>query len=92
MPVYPRDCRADGSRPRGWEPSSSRTQARSARDLTLRDALGSWQWYALWVILFLIIAGLMLVNAVSPFCVRLLGERASSFEPPFPSGALGRKA
>lgn len=57
----------DGYRPRGWEPSSSQAQARAARDLTLHDALRSWQWYALWVILFLnTTAGISIISQASP--------------------------
>src|SRR5207245_7401365 len=54
-------------RPSGWQPSSSQAQARSARDLTLHDALRSWQWYSLWVILFLnTSAGISIISQASP--------------------------
>jgi OFA family oxalate/formate antiporter-like MFS transporter len=57
----------DGYRPGGWQPSSSQAQARSARDVTLHDALRSWQWYALWAILFLnTTAGISIISQASP--------------------------
>ena len=37
-----------GFRPEGWEPSPALQKREGARDFTLREALRSWQWWALW--------------------------------------------
>jgi len=42
-----------GFAPAGWKPSAAQTKQRAARDYTLGEALGKWQWYALWGMLFL---------------------------------------
>jgi OFA family oxalate/formate antiporter-like MFS transporter len=69
----------DGYRPRGWEPSSSQAQARSARDLTLHDALRSWQWYALWLILFLnTTAGISIISQASPMAQEMTHATAAT--------------
>src|SRR5215469_8366332 len=39
--------------PAGWKPSAAQTKQRTARDYSLGEALGKWQWYALWAMLFL---------------------------------------
>jgi OFA family oxalate/formate antiporter-like MFS transporter len=57
----------DGYRPIGWEPPPTGPQRRTARDRTLHDALRSWQWYALWAILFLnASAGISIISQASP--------------------------
>jgi OFA family oxalate/formate antiporter-like MFS transporter len=57
----------DGYRPPGWQPETTPQTARSARDYTLGEALRSWQWYALWAILFLnTTAGISLISQASP--------------------------
>ena len=43
----------DGWKPAGWVPTASETSHRAARDFTLGEALKTWQWWALWLILFL---------------------------------------
>jgi OFA family oxalate/formate antiporter-like MFS transporter len=69
----------DGYRPQGWQPSSSQAQARSARDLTLRDALRSWQWYALWAILFLnTTAGISIISQASPMAQEMTKATAAA--------------
>src|SRR5579875_3141237 len=40
-------------RPAGWTPSTLRTSQRAARDYTLGEALRAWQWWVLWLLLFL---------------------------------------
>src|SRR5262249_30649427 len=37
-----------GYAPPGWTPTVSLQRQRAARDFTLKEALGAWQWYALW--------------------------------------------
>jgi MFS transporter, OFA family, oxalate/formate antiporter len=57
----------DGWRPVGWAPTASVTAQRSTRDYTLREALGTWQWWALWLILFLnTSAGISVLSQEAP--------------------------
>jgi OFA family oxalate/formate antiporter-like MFS transporter len=56
-----------GWRPKGWTPSSTQTAQRSAHDYTLGDALKTWQWWALWALLFLnTSAGISIISQESP--------------------------
>jgi MFS transporter, OFA family, oxalate/formate antiporter len=43
----------DGWKPEGWTPTASQTSHRAGRDFTLSEALKTWQWWALWLLLFL---------------------------------------
>ncbi len=43
----------DGWRPEGWIPSATQTKQRAAKDYTLGGALSTWQWWAMWLLLFL---------------------------------------
>jgi OFA family oxalate/formate antiporter-like MFS transporter len=55
----------DGYAPPGFKPSSVR--GRAAQDFTLRAALGTWQWYGLWLTLFLnSVAGIAIISQASP--------------------------
>ena len=57
----------DGWKPAGWTPSASQSAQRAAKDYTLVDALRTWQWWALWVLLFLnTSAGISVVSQESP--------------------------
>jgi MFS transporter, OFA family, oxalate/formate antiporter len=57
----------DGWKPDGWVPSTTQTRQRAAKDYTLGGALGTWQWWALWVLLFLnTSAGISLISQESP--------------------------
>jgi OFA family oxalate/formate antiporter-like MFS transporter len=57
----------EGYRPDGWEPPAAQQQTRAATDRTLDEALHSWQWYALWGILFLnTCAGISIISQASP--------------------------
>jgi OFA family oxalate/formate antiporter-like MFS transporter len=57
----------DGWKPAGWVPSTTQTRQRAAKDYTLSGALGTWQWWALWVLLFLnTSAGISLISQESP--------------------------
>lgn len=56
-----------GWRPAGWEPSATQAAQRVAKDFTLGEALGSWQWWALWLLLFLnTSAGISVISQESP--------------------------
>src|ERR1700756_4711137 len=39
--------------PEGWVPTVSQASQRSGHDSTLGEALRTWQWWALWLLLFL---------------------------------------
>jgi MFS transporter, OFA family, oxalate/formate antiporter len=57
----------EGWRPEGWQPSASVTAQRAAREYTLGEALRTWQWWALWLILFLnTSAGISVISQEAP--------------------------
>ena len=57
----------EGWRPEGWVPTASQTSQRSIRDYTLGEALRTWQWWALWLLLFLnTSAGISVISQESP--------------------------
>lgn len=56
-----------GWKPQDWTPSAIQTKQRAARDFTLGDALKTWQWWALWALLFLnTCAGISIISQESP--------------------------
>jgi OFA family oxalate/formate antiporter-like MFS transporter len=58
---------AEGWKPAGWVPSATQKAQRAAKDYTLGGALKTWQWWALWVLLFLnTSAGISLISQESP--------------------------
>jgi hypothetical protein len=57
----------DGWKPAGWVPSATQTKQRAAMDYTLGGALKTWQWWALWALLFLnTSAGISIISQESP--------------------------
>ena len=57
----------DGWKPAGWAPSATQSAQRAAKDYTLSGALKTWQWWALWLLLFLnVSAGISLISQESP--------------------------
>jgi OFA family oxalate/formate antiporter-like MFS transporter len=57
----------EGWKPEGWTPTASQTSQRSSRDYTLGEALRTWQWWALWLHLFLnTSAGISVISQESP--------------------------
>jgi MFS transporter, OFA family, oxalate/formate antiporter len=57
----------DGWKPEGWVPSATQAAQRATKDYTLGGALKTWQWWALWVLLFLnVSAGISLISQESP--------------------------
>src|SRR5438046_5537008 len=56
--------------PAGYAPAgvqASRVRGSAAHDLTLRLSLGAWQWYGLWLTLFLnSTAGIAVISQASP--------------------------
>lgn len=67
----------EGWRPEGWTPTASQSSQRALRDFTLRDALRTWQWYALWLLLFLnTFAGISIISQEAPIFQELVGVSA----------------
>lgn len=61
-----------GYKPAGWEPSAAQVKQRAARDFTPGQALGRWQWYALWLMLMLnVSAGIMLISQAAAIGVEI---------------------
>jgi OFA family oxalate/formate antiporter-like MFS transporter len=57
----------DGWKPEGWSPSAAQVANRAANDYTLSTAVGTWQYWALWLLLFLnVTAGISLISQESP--------------------------
>jgi len=56
-----------GWKPEGWTQSALLTSQRAKRDYKLGEALGTWQWWALWSLLFLnVSAGISLISQEAP--------------------------
>src|SRR5882724_712996 len=56
-----------GWKPEGWTPTASQASQRSSHDYTLGEALRTWQWWALWLLLFLnTSAGISVISQESP--------------------------
>jgi OFA family oxalate/formate antiporter-like MFS transporter len=54
-------------RPAGWTPSATQQKQRSATNYKLGGALGTWQWYGLWALLFLnTSAGISIISQAAP--------------------------
>src|SRR6202140_3633404 len=67
----------EGWRPEGWTPTISQESHRSARDYSLMEALKTWQWWALWLLLFLnTSAGISVISQEAPLFQELLGVTA----------------
>ena len=57
----------EGYRPAGWEPSAAIRSQRAGKDYSLGEALSTWQWWALWMLLFLnTSAGISLISQEAP--------------------------
>jgi OFA family oxalate/formate antiporter-like MFS transporter len=67
----------EGWRAEGWTPTASQTSQRSRSDYTLGEALKTWQWYALWLLLFLnTFAGISIISQEAPIFQELVGVSA----------------
>jgi OFA family oxalate/formate antiporter-like MFS transporter len=57
----------NGWKPEGWTPTASQTSHRAGHDFTLSEALKTWQWWALWLLLFLnTCAGISIISQEAP--------------------------
>jgi MFS transporter, OFA family, oxalate/formate antiporter len=67
----------DGWKPEGWSPTASQTSQRAGHDFILSEALKTWQWYALWLLLFLnTCAGISVISQEAPIFQELTGASA----------------
>jgi len=67
----------DGSVPAGWTPSARQTAQRATEDYVLGAALRRWQWWALWLILFLnTSAGIAVISQEGPIFQELTAVTA----------------
>ena len=57
----------EGWKPAGWSPTASQVSQRAKRDYQLGEALRTWQWWALWLLLFLnTSAGISVISQEAP--------------------------
>src|SRR5207253_5896292 len=67
----------DGWQPEGWKPSALQSSQRAGRDYVLSEALKTWQWWALWLLLFLnTCAGISVISQEAPIFQELTGVTA----------------
>jgi len=67
----------DGWQPTGWTPTAKQTSQRATHDYILSEALKTWQWWALWFILFLnTCAGIAVISQEAPIFQELTGVSA----------------
>ena len=68
----------DDWKPEGWTPTASQTSQRAGRDFTLNEALKTWQWWALWLLLFLnTCAGISIISQEAPLFQEETGVTAA---------------
>lgn len=64
----------EGWKPEGWEPDTTERSDSSGVDFELGGALKTWQWYALWALLFLnVTAGIAIISEADPIAQELAG-------------------
>lgn len=64
----------EGYRPAGWVPTSTVQKAASTANFTVTEAMRTWQFWLLWVMLFLnVSAGIMIISQASPMAQQLVG-------------------
>ncbi len=67
----------EGYKPEGWEPSTALKKTEGAKDFTLGEALRTWQWWALWLLLFLnTSAGISIISQEAPIFREMAGVTA----------------
>jgi OFA family oxalate/formate antiporter-like MFS transporter len=66
-------------KPEGWEPETEERADRSGVEYDLTGALRTWQWFALWALLFLnVTAGISLISEASPIAQEVTGATAAT--------------
>jgi MFS transporter, OFA family, oxalate/formate antiporter len=69
----------EGWKPEGWEPETTERSDRSGVDFELGGALKTWQWYALWAMLFLnVSAGIAIIAEADPIAQEIAGVGAAT--------------
>src|SRR5438128_9139040 len=67
----------EGWQPEGWTPTSKQVSQRAGHDSVLSEALKAWQWWVLWLILFLnTSAGIAVISQEAPIFQELTGVTA----------------
>jgi OFA family oxalate/formate antiporter-like MFS transporter len=67
-----------GWTPEGWTPTATQTAQRAKADYTLGSALARWQWWAMWLLLFLnTSAGISLISQEAPIFQKLTSASAA---------------
>lgn len=65
-------------RPAGWYPTAIQQKQRSTKTYTLAEAMRTWQWYALWALLFLnTSAGISIISQAAPMAQEITGMTAA---------------
>jgi OFA family oxalate/formate antiporter-like MFS transporter len=68
----------EGWKPAGWEPDTTEHTGRSGVDYELGGALRTWQWFALWALLFLnVTAGISIIVEAAPMAQEIAGVNAT---------------
>ena len=66
-----------GWQPEGWTPTEKEVSQRAGHDFVLSEALKTWQWWVLWLILFLnTCAGIAVISQEAPIFQELTGVTA----------------
>jgi len=69
----------EGYKPEGWEPDTTERSDRSGRDFEFGQALRTWQWFALWALLFLnVTAGIAVISEAAPMTEEIAGASATA--------------
>ncbi len=68
----------DGYSPAGWNPPAAAATGKSDH-FELGGALGTWQWYALWAMLFLnVVAGISIISQAAPMVQEITHSSTSA--------------
>jgi OFA family oxalate/formate antiporter-like MFS transporter len=69
----------EGYSPPGWKPDSAQRKQDATRNLSLGEALRTWQWYALWAMLFLnTMAGISIISQAAPMAQEIARTSAAT--------------
>jgi len=69
----------EGYAPAGYNLSAAQIASAASHEFTLRQALGTWQWYALWLTLFLnTTAGISIISQASPMAQEISNVSAAT--------------
>src|SRR5215213_6361650 len=69
----------EGYKPEGWEPDTTERADRSGREFEFGQAVRTWQWYALWSLLFLnVTAGIAVISEAAPMAEEIGGASATA--------------